>query len=260
MIGLCKLCLQDGVDLQNRHFLSKGIYKILRDAGERNPNPYLLTGTTVVQTSRQLTAALLCRACEQRLSKNGETWVLNHCLQNDGRFPLADILASRTPDLFAPENPTKIYCAAEIPKINVSALAYFAASIFWRGSIHPWNDDGSIPVELGPFQERFRQYLMGLESFPKDSSLWLVVREGKEISRLTYAPLGARKDGLHIYKFPMPGLALMLTVSKNVPARHRQKCFVHGPGNPIVVTPLIDSLLMEEAVKLREKSVYKHPA
>jgi hypothetical protein len=62
-------------------------------------------------------------------------------------------LASRTPDVASVTNVTKIYFASKVPEIDVYALAYFAASIFWRGSIHPWNDDGSVPVDLGPFQD-----------------------------------------------------------------------------------------------------------
>ncbi|MFZ0277111.1 MAG: hypothetical protein WA254_17110 [Candidatus Sulfotelmatobacter sp.] len=241
--------------LENSHYLPAGVYRILRDDREKNPHPWLLNGRTAVQVSWQMTAPLLCRECEQRLSKHGENWVLKHCLRKNGTFPLASLLASKTPDLSSPENPTRIYYASRIPEINILALAYFAASIFWRGSIHPWNDDGSIPVELGPFQEQFRRYLMGLQAFPKDSSLWVMVREGKEIDRLTYAPVGERKGNFHVYKFPMPGLAFLLTVSKNIPVNHREICFVHGVGNPIIVTSVIDRLLVDDAVKMRQKSV-----
>ena len=73
---------------------------------------------------------------------------------------------------------------------------------------------------------------MGLEPFPKDCSLSVVVREGKEIDRLTYAPIGKREDNVHVYKFPMPGLGFTLVVSKNIPQNYREKCFVHGPGKP----------------------------
>lgn len=246
----CKLCLQDVVKLEDSHFLSAGIYRILRDDSEKNPNPWLLTKKTTVQTSRQMTARLLCRDCEQRFSKFGENWVLGHCLHKDRSFPLASILASRTPDVSSDKTTTRLYYASKIPEINISALAYFAASIFWRGSIHPWNDDGSIPVSLGPFQEQFRQYLMGLQAFPKDSSLWVVVREGTEIDRLTYAPIGKREGNFHVYKFPMPGLGFSLVVSKNIPQNYREKCFVHGPGNPIVVTTIIEKFLMDDVVKM----------
>ena len=215
----------------------------------------MLTGKATVQTSRQMTSRLLCRDCEQCFSRSGENWVLGHCLLKDGSFPLASILASRTPDVSSDKTATRIYYASKIPEVNISALAYFAASIFWRGSIYPWNDDGSVPVKLGPFQEQFRQYLMGLQPFPKDSSLWVTVREGEGIGRLTYAPIGERKGNFHAYKFPMPGFAFLLAVSKNIPANYREKCFVHGSGNPVIVTPLLEKFLVDDAVKMRQRGL-----
>jgi hypothetical protein len=132
-----KLCLQRVASLEDSHFLSAGIYGILRDDNEKNPNPWLLTKKTAVQTSRQMTARLLCRDCEQRFSKFGENWVLAHCLHKDRSFPLAAILASRTPDISSDKTTTRLFYAAKILEIDISALAYFATSIFWRGSIHP---------------------------------------------------------------------------------------------------------------------------
>jgi len=165
-IGKCKLCLADGVELQDSHFLPKGVYKILRDDDAANPNPWIISDRKTAQISFQLKAHLFCRDCEQRLNRQGEKWVLSNCLKKDGSFPLASFLASRLPDIFSDTNPTRVYFAAKIPEIDCPALAYFAASMFWRGSIHGWSEDGAIPVKLGPFQESFRQYLIGQEDFP----------------------------------------------------------------------------------------------
>jgi hypothetical protein len=74
MIGQCKLCLTAGVELQDSHYLSVGIYRILRDDTEKNPNPWLLTKNATVQTSRQLKAHLLCPGLRTTLSRNGENW------------------------------------------------------------------------------------------------------------------------------------------------------------------------------------------
>src|SRR5260370_30210325 len=253
-IGKCKLCLLEGMELQDSHFLSKGIYKILRDDNAKNPNPWSLTDEKAVQISFQLKAPLLCRHCEQeRISRNGQSWRVAKCLKKDGSCPLAPVLASTPPDVSLSTTPTRVHYAARIPEIDRSALAYFAASIFWRGSIHPWNRDGSVPIKLGPFQESFRKYLMGQGDFPTDCALLVTVREGKEIDRLTYAPVGERREIFHVYKFPMPGLAFSMVVSKNIPANFREKCFVRGPGNPIITTPIIEKWLLQDAVQLREK-------
>ena len=250
VVGQCRLCLRNGVELRDSHFLSKGIYKILRDATAKNPNPFLITPSTSVQTSEQLKRHLLCGDCEGRLSKYGERWVLGQCLHNNGTFPLASKLSRTSPDIQTHGNPTRIYYSDRIPDIRVSDLAYFAASIFWRGSIYPWNEDGSTPVDLGPFQERFRRYLIGDEAFPAYACLWVAVREGTEFNRLTHVPTLARANGLHAYKFPMPGLAFTLIVSKNIPARFRALCVVHGPRNPIVVTSILEDWLAQDAASL----------
>ena len=165
MIGECKLCRQI-TTLRDSHYLSKGIYKRLHDLTERNPNPISISRNAIVQTSKQKTAYLLCSDCEQRLSTYGENWVLGHCLQVDGSFPLASILSSKPPYISSKE--TKVYNASLIGEIDVPALVYFATSIFWRGSIYGWNGDGSMPVSLGPFQEQFRKYLLRLDAFPKE--------------------------------------------------------------------------------------------
>lgn len=251
MIGTCRLCLLEGSDLQWSHGVPAGIYRILRDDKAKNPNPWLLTRNTEFQTSMQLKAPLLCRKCEQRFSICGENWVLGHCLRADGRFPLASILAARAPNLYSFKSTTRVYYALQIPEINISALSYFAASMFWRAAIHPWNRDGSFSVNLGLFEESFRTYLLGVSDFPKHCTLWIAIREGKEIGRLTYAPIGERKGNFHVHKFPMPGLGFSMTVSKNLPARYKEKCFVRGTGNPIIVTEILEKLLQHDVVRLR---------
>lgn len=152
VIGQCRLCLQDHSELQGSHFLSKGIYRILRDAGAKNPDPYLITAGRSVQTSKQLKRPLFCRACEKRLSSGGERWVLGNCRRNDGSFPLASMLASRSPDVESAGNPTKIYYASDIPEIRRSDIAYFAASIFWRGRSILGMKTLPFPLTLGHFR------------------------------------------------------------------------------------------------------------
>jgi hypothetical protein len=250
VIGKCKLCLREGVELQDSHYLPKGIYKRLRSDNAKKPHPVLFTKKKTVQTSSQLKSRLFCKVCEDRLNSGGETWVLKHCLQTDGTSPLRDILSGRTPDLQTTRALTKVYFAARIPEISVSEIAYFAASIFWRGAIYGWNEDGSIPIDLGPFEGRFRRYLLGEESFPKDATLWVMVRQRGGVEQLTFTPLQERVGGLYTCKFPMPGIAFLLIVSKNTPASHRSMCFVNAPGNPIFQTQVLEPLLLDEGVRL----------
>ena len=193
---------------------------------------------------------MLCKDCEQILNKQGEKWVLANCRQEDDSFPLWDKLSSRVPDLASADTPTKVYLAERIPAINISALAHFAASIFWRGSIYGWNRNGTVPINLGPFQESFRQYLLGSRLFPEYCSLWIILREKSDYDKLTYTPVQERQGLFRVCRFPMPGFAFSLLVSKNIPLNYRNLCVVHGPGNPVFVTTVIEPLILEPALKM----------
>jgi hypothetical protein len=143
-----------------------------------------------------------------------------------------------------------MYRAANIPEIRAAEIAYFAASIFWRGSLYPWNDDGSVPIDMGPFQDTFRRYLLGQEAFPTAACLWVIARERSDVDQFTYTPTQTRVDGVRLCRFPMPGLAFMLFVSKNVPANYRKMCFVSAPGNPLFLTSLLERLILDEGVRM----------
>ena len=91
---------------------------------------------------------------------------------------------------------------------------------------------------------------MGLKPFPGDCSLWIMVREGKEVSRLTFTPVSERKGNFHVHKFPLPGIGFTLLVSKNLPANFREMCLVHGVGKPIIATSLIEPILADTAFKM----------
>jgi hypothetical protein len=73
MIRTCRLCHNEGVELQRSHLLSAAIYRILRDDGRApNPNPVVITPEGRVQSSKQQRAHLLCRPCEAILAREGE--------------------------------------------------------------------------------------------------------------------------------------------------------------------------------------------
>jgi hypothetical protein len=118
--------------------------------------------------------SLLCPSageCEQRLSKNGENWFLAHCSRK-GQFRLAALLDASTPADTYPN--LTVYRAAQIPKIDISAFTYFAASTFWRAAVLQWSLKGSgtksieLGLYLGLYKDQLRTYLMGESLFPQD--------------------------------------------------------------------------------------------
>lgn len=245
-VGICKLCLTTG-ELRDSHFIPKGVYRQLREPGSK-PDPWEITEDRAVQTSKQLKAHLLCDGCEGRLSRAGEDWVMKHFLRANGTFRLHDILGRHEPHLRQDGAATRVYLAADMPEIDVAALAYFAISIFWRASIHGWDRGGRVPIHLGPYGEAMRQYLEQTAGFPENVALHVAVRDGGPVSRLTATPIGKRLGAVRIYKFPMPGLALSIAVGRGMTDQMRRYCFVRGIGNPIAVTPLLEEIIQRDAV------------
>jgi hypothetical protein len=158
-LALCKLCRQER-ELRESHFLPAAVYAQLREGAPQNPNPVLITNKISLTTSKQITDRVLCAECEELFSRNGEAWVLGNMSRPEG-FPIQDALAANKPiqsnDNFA------YYSSVTMPAINMTALVYFAMSMFWRASAHIWrNVSGFMEgIELGPFEEPIRKFLLG---------------------------------------------------------------------------------------------------
>jgi hypothetical protein len=254
VMGTCKLCLADGVVLRQSHFLPQGIYKAVRvTSGSRNPNPVVISPTEVKQTSHQTKAHLLCSKCELLFGGKGEDWVMRHGLKNNGSFMLLRNLRRYQRMIDASGN-AAIFKAAEIPEINVAALTYFATSMFWRGSIHPWKTDGTRPVPLGPYEEPLREFLLGEADFPEDMTLSVVVRLPSPVSYFTYEPIGEWRDSSHfVAKFPMPGFAFGISAGPALPQIFHDLCFVRGNGNPIALTALLEEGIQQDGVDMLQR-------
>src|SRR6187402_606276 len=155
ILGQCRLCLTDAVELQRSHSIPAAVYRALRgDSETENPNPLLVQTWGVVQTSRQPTAHLLCAVCEQRFSV-AERWVMNHGLQRDDSFPLSKMLAEKASVILSRPN-VVVYGASSCSGVDTHLLAVFALSIFWRYAIHDWPNAEGDRMLLGPYQEKIR--------------------------------------------------------------------------------------------------------
>ena len=123
--GQCALCLQNG-ELQDSHFVPKGLYKRVRDPRRCKPNPVVMTPAGTTQTSKQVTDYLLCKCCEGCFSRNGEKWVIENYWKSETEFPMRSALLSSTP-IDATGQPFVGY-SARVARLDVSQLAYFAAA------------------------------------------------------------------------------------------------------------------------------------
>jgi hypothetical protein len=245
-IDKCALCCLDGQELQDSHFIPAGVYRVTRDESQSNPDPLKICDEGVFQDSKQVTDFLLCRRCEERLNHNGESWFLANCFRKN-RFNLLSLVEKSTPEVSYPR--MNIYLGSRIPELNVSALAYFPLSMFWRASVHRWkvNGNDNKGIELGPYEESLRKFLMGEMSFPQNCVLWVSLPENlTPIASLSLAPYGGGRGTFRTYKLLVLGVGFHLLIGKGIPQQQRQLCFVRGAGNPIHRTNMLEDSIIQD--------------
>src|SRR5262249_34535876 len=128
----CKLCLSQEVELRRSHFIPAAAYGVLQES--TGTPPVVIKPAVTIQKNEQATAHILCKACEDRFNKHGESWLIKYCNRPEG-FMFKELIESSP---LVSGSKTRIYSAARIPEIDVSQLVYFVASIMWRGSVHTW--------------------------------------------------------------------------------------------------------------------------
>src|SRR5438309_10471962 len=111
----CRLC-GDTKLLCWSHFIPSGlIYQLGNASGLSNSEPVWLTKDLILQSCRPICDYLLCEDCEDRFSKNGETWVVDNVYQEGGGFPILEALKKAVPWGFAGQS--AFYAGAEILEI-----------------------------------------------------------------------------------------------------------------------------------------------
>lgn len=220
MWGTCKLCLSEA-ELQDSHLLPKAAYRIIQ---ESDGDPPVITKPTVsMHTNEQMRDYVLCRDCEQRFSRNGEQWVMEHCFRNEAGFKLKELLDSSTPLM---ENKLTVYSAAAVPKIDMDRLTYFAASVLWRASIHDWKSgkDKVRRLYLGKYTEELRHYLLGETTFPKNVVIWLSVIPEQKLWCAATPPYGDRMNECWEYRFPFLGIFFTIFLGARIDPVIRHMC------------------------------------
>jgi hypothetical protein len=128
--GICKLCLTHQ-NLQKSHYLPKALYNLCRQDGR---NPIVATSTVVDFSQKQMWKHLLCKKCEDLLSKRGERYTLNLVHRGD-RFSLLERIKLAAPINFSGNVP--MYSGLQLG-IETEKFAYFVLSLVWRGAQGPW--------------------------------------------------------------------------------------------------------------------------
>ena len=138
-------------------------------------------------------------------------------------FKIQEVLLSIRP--IEANDQLAYYRSAGVPGINMDALVYFALSMFWRASAHTWRNVSGIMegIELGPYEESIRQFLLGSE-FPKDTVILVTVWPTREVLPAAYTPRRGRADGYHVFNFLIPGIEFKLLTGKQLPDVWRAAC------------------------------------
>ena len=251
--GICKLCLLEK-DLLDSHFLPAATYKSLLQPKMQNPHPYFMSPTKTVETSRQIKDYVLCGDCEQRFNENGERWVLSQMAREDA-FPLQETLRSTTP--IQSIGHLKIYAASALPKIDVDKLEYFALSVFWRGAVHDWKAFFGAKyerLELGPYRESLRQYLLG-GSFPKNVETVISVCEEQEFTSAMFPPTAGEvnPDEGRAYSFLIPGIQFSMAIGKRLKPETSAFNSHRMPERRIVMTPGVNAQFLQLRTRLASK-------
>ena len=242
--GMCRLCLKVG-QLQRSHFLPAAVYRCLDPGNNRH---VVLTTSECYTTSRQVTAHLLCRSCEQRLNQNGEQWVLKNGFRGQDNFPLQSTL-QRSP--IRGRTSSGVYFAgAGLPGVDMDQLCYFGASVFWRASTYRW--PGSNHIDLGHiYVEEFRRFLNGEAGFPANAVLVIYICGAGKTTEAAIFPYGGRvrKGTFHEYRLILPGMLFILAVGQRIPAHLKLLCSAHSTERLIFLSSRAQEL---QTFELRE--------
>ncbi len=231
-VGKCKLCLRRRV-LKRSHLMPAALYAMTLRQGGALGNPVLVTHQGDVQTSRQYWSHLLCGECEERLNRNGERYAMTQVDNGQGRFPLFDRLNVAMPREATPE--ISLYSGRDIG-IDVDQLAYFAMSIFWRGSVHRWpgGRGGELHTPLGVYEEPVRRYLMG-GPFPDDMVLVITVCTDGPSQGSFFSPAVVRGDRVEGKGLMTRGIHFRLYLGQNIPQPLRAVCCMRSAHRIILM-------------------------
>src|SRR5882672_6665336 len=131
--GRCQLCGATG-KLHDSHFLARAGYKRMRAVALKNPNPVVIAGGKLRQSSLQVRDYKFCSDCEGRFNKGGESWVLANIPEDDcAKFSIHDILNKSQHRVVEPGR--LLFPESAIAEIELVKLTYFGVSIFWRGTL-----------------------------------------------------------------------------------------------------------------------------
>jgi hypothetical protein len=191
--------------------------RIIADSDDLQP--VQITKDSAVFSNEQVREYLLCRKCEEKLGKiEDKVKRLTGCKSGKQRiFCKLNFISDTSGHRH------------EMHADTAGNLSYFAASVIWRA--HAMGKG----CELGPYGEKFRQFLLGEGSFPTDAFLAVMIiqpsESGIDPRGWLTSPSSTRVDGFRIHGFIASGLVFRLFVGQRLPAVIK-RWFLGHPESP----------------------------
>jgi hypothetical protein len=238
--GKCELCLQ-ARPLLDSHFLPKALYRLMRDPGDQSPQPVLISGSVSLKTNYQMNQPLLCAECEDRFSKNGESYVIPK-LYSVEKFPFLDRL--RLAHFPIINTPGLVAFSCLSVDFNGAKIAYYGLSILWRAAVRTWRrfDGGtsSVVIDTG-YLESMRQYMLGETAFPANLIVCATVATDKVSQGSCLLPTRIPENPNVTYSLTTRGLAYRFTFDP--PGEMREICVASSAKQPIFIRDCRDKTL-----------------
>jgi len=236
--GICKLCLEVKM-LCDSHLAPAGLYRYCK---AKDLGPVRMTATEITATNIEVTAPLLCQECEDRLNRDGENWLLPKLATIDQKFPFYDLVVAVPPDTAGED--FAAYACSRNEKIGFRKLTNFAVGVFWKASVHSWEEGKTTPmIQLGKYEERLRLFLMRKAQFPEKASLTIGVTPPANAVIGFNMPVLRAKRPWHMYLLHVPGIVFILSVGNEITRDQRENCFFSNPLHPIIVANFSQDIL-----------------
>jgi hypothetical protein len=238
VIGVCKLCGRRR-RLCRSHYLGKALFKLTRENGK---HPIILTPKIIAPSPRQMSAHLLCEECEHRF-KMREDVALALMNGNNG-FPLLERMKLA---LTVEQGDKVVTFSGAAMGINTDALAYFALSLLWRGSVHVWKTlkGQTTSVRLGKYEERIRRYLLGETALPDGVYVMVAVCIDVGAQGTTFPPHLLEGSKYQTYSILVRGLWFHVVADDEAPSAGTSRlCCVKSPKKLIFLKNCSEEFLL----------------
>lgn len=212
----CALC-REHKTLKKSHLIPKSAYRHVRDSAEEgggSPLRVHLAEKEAFYTDKQVDKHLLCGDCEQLFSKRGEEPV-SRLWATKKTFPLLERLRKSGGKILTTKK-FDFYPPGIIDPAAQEALFYFGVSVIWRSNCWDWGGKSSPHKgSLGPYEERFRNYLLGHSVGVDGVKLMLTLDTNKDLQGLVSFPYHARAERIFLHRFNVLSLYFDFVVGNN---------------------------------------------